>query len=176
MDIFIKNHLPGNHTDEDLARYRPAVINACNVFEQGLAVFIKSFTAPSDKGTSDNKEQQDSVVEDEGRPKRKRVGIRKVKQQRLGQDDVRPAVAVGPVSATKIEESELPSEEGDTKKRKMDGTDIPCQGAVKVDDVMEIDEAADALEKLQIFGSSSQPSTEASACAAPITAAAPPPR
>jgi hypothetical protein len=55
---------------QDLAKYRPAVINMCSVFEHGLAEFIKSLGSSNDKG-SPNKLATIGVSEGRGKLKRK---------------------------------------------------------------------------------------------------------
>lgn len=41
IDMFIKRHVVGDHSDEDLVQYRTAVIEMCNIFEDGLAKFLR---------------------------------------------------------------------------------------------------------------------------------------
>lgn len=76
VDLFIQRHLPGNQTDEVLAKYRPAVTNMCNVFEEGLASFIKSLQAPEEKGctTEAVAQSKETIVEHRAKPKRRRTG------------------------------------------------------------------------------------------------------
>ncbi|XP_071682896.1 uncharacterized protein [Lolium perenne] len=62
VDMFIKRHLPANHTDEDLSKYRPAVINMCYIFEDGLAKFINSLGKADDKGITNNQVEEEVAV------------------------------------------------------------------------------------------------------------------
>lgn len=61
VDIFIKRHITFNPDEEHLPNYRSAVVNMCNVFEEGLADFIKTL--------ANNKEEN---VHHKITPKRKR--------------------------------------------------------------------------------------------------------
>ncbi|KAM0882096.1 hypothetical protein ACQ4PT_032552 [Festuca glaucescens] len=85
VDMFIRRHLPGSHTHEDLTKYRPAVMNMCSVLEDGLASFIQSLgeNVPSTKpGQQSAKDCQQLPKENPKR--RKYVRATTIKQSEGG--------------------------------------------------------------------------------------------
>jgi hypothetical protein len=87
---------------QDLAKYRPAVINMCSVFEHGLADFIKSLGSADDKG-SPTKLAIAGVSEGRGKLKRKRNTCtakelpKILKTQEEGNSEVHTECQSGPV-------------------------------------------------------------------------------
>lgn len=45
LDMFIRTHAPGDHTEDELEKYRVAVTEMCTCFEDGLAQFLKNVSS-----------------------------------------------------------------------------------------------------------------------------------